>query len=117
MRYFLPLRYPYAFSVRLRPSRVAASILPGMDFLTPSMRRAIYEMLRSDVVLIPRGTRVWSVVDANVVRMTREVEYYAARYLEVQVKGSPYDKGSFVDAWQAAVLPKPTDKVMAEVAS
>jgi hypothetical protein len=34
-----------------------------------------------------------------------------------QAKGLPYDADSFVEAWQTAVSPKSTDKVMAEVAS
>jgi hypothetical protein len=92
-------------------------LLFGIDLFTPSMRRAIYEMLQLDIVVSSTGMRVRSVVDANVVRMTREVEDYAARYLEVQLKGLPYDSGSFVDVWQEAVSPKRTDKVMAEVVS
>jgi hypothetical protein len=92
-------------------------MLLGIDLFTPSMRRAIYEMLQLNIFVSSTGMRVQSVVDANVVRMTREVEDYAARYLEVQVKGLPYEGDSFVDAWQAAVSPKRTDKVMAEVVS
>jgi hypothetical protein len=92
-------------------------MLLGIYLFTPSMRRAIYEMLQLGIFVSSTGMRVRSVVDANVVRMTREVEDYAARYLEVQVKGLPYEGGSCVDAWQAAGSPKRTDKVMAEVVS
>jgi hypothetical protein len=56
-------------------------------------------------------------VDANVVRMTREVEEYATRFLEVQVNGLSLDGQSLVEFRRAALSPKPTDKVMAEVIS
>jgi hypothetical protein len=82
-------------------------ILLGIDLFTPSMRRAIYEMLRLDVV----------------VRFSREIEEYAERHLEVQMNGMPYDDalptddGGILEAWREAVSPKKTDKVMAEVAT
>jgi hypothetical protein len=98
-------------------------ILLGIDLFTPSMRRAIYEMLRLDVVVTPTSTRVRTMVDANVVRFSREIEEYAERHLEVQMNGMPYDDalptddGGILEAWREAVSPKKTDKVMAEVAT
>ena len=94
-----------------------SGLLLNINLFTPSMRRAVYEMLRLDIIVPPRSKRVRSMVDANVVRITREVEEYATRFLEVQVNGLSLDDQSFVESWQAAHSPKPTDKVMAEVVS
>ena len=91
--------------------------LVGIDLFTPPMRRAVYEMLRLGIIVPPRSTRVRSMVDANVVRMTREVEEYATRCLEVHVNGLSLDDQSLVESWRAALSSKPTDKVMAEVVS
>jgi hypothetical protein len=55
--------------------------LLGIDLFTPPMRRAVFEMLRLDINAPPRSTRVRSMVDANVVRMTRKVEEYATKFL------------------------------------
>lgn len=94
-----------------------SGLLLGIDLFPPSMRRVVYEMLILDIIVAPASMRVRSMVDTDVIRMTREVEEYATRFLEVQLNGLPADDQSFVEAWRAAVSPKPADKVMAEVAS
>lgn len=94
-----------------------SGLLLGIDLFPPLMRRVVYEMLGLDIIVAPRSMRVRTMVDANVVRMTREVEEYARRFLQVQENGLVPDDQSFVEAWRAAVSPKVTDKVMAEVAS
>jgi hypothetical protein len=91
--------------------------LLGIDLFTPPMRRAVYQMLRLGIIVPPRSMRVRSMVDANVVRMTRKVEEYATRFLEVHVNGLSLDDQSLVESWRAALSSKPTDKVMAEVVS
>lgn len=59
----------------------SSGLLLGIDLFTSPMRRAVHEMLRLDIIVPPRSTRVRSMVDANVVRMTRKVEEYATRFL------------------------------------
>ena len=95
----------------------SSALLLVIGLFTRSMRRAVCEMLRLDIIVPPRSMRVRSMVDANVVRMTREVEEYATRFLEVQVNGLSLDGQSLVEFRRAALSPKPTDKVMAEVIS
>ena len=95
----------------------SSGLLLGIDLFTSPMRRAVHEMLRLDIIVPLRSTRVRSMVDANVVRMTRKVEEYATRFLEVHVNGLSLDDQSLVESWRAALSSKPTDKVMAEVIS
>ena len=93
-------------------------LLLGIDLFPPSMRRALYEMLGLKGVVSPTNMRLSYTVDANVIRATREIEDYAARFLKAQAEGIPLDnEHDFVESWRAAVSPNITDKVMAEVAT
>jgi hypothetical protein len=103
----------------------------GLMWFPPQMRRAIYQMLRLKLTVSGDGTiRAEADVDANVIRLTRDVEEYARRLNEAKWRIEEQQEAGEMSTWKAVQLIEAelrrvrdsfstteTDMVMAEVAT
>jgi hypothetical protein len=71
----------------------------------PPMRRAIYQMLRLKITVSGDGT-IWAEadVDANVIRLTRDVEEYARRLNEAKGRIEDQQESGELSTWEAVQL-------------
>lgn len=102
----------------------------GLMWFPSQMRRAIYQMLRLKITVRGDGTiRAEADVDANVIRLTRDVEEYAQRLNEAKWRIEEQQEAGELSTWEAVDLIEAklrrvrdnfstteTDTVMAEVA-